>query len=1039
MSISEPFIRRPIGTILLAMGLLLVGLAAYRLLPVASLPAIDLPTIVVSASRPGADPSTMAASVAAPLERQLGSIAGVTEITSRSSLGSTTIIIQFDLSRNVDSAAQDVQAAINASAADLPTDLSSTPSFRKFNPNAIPILILAMTSDSVSASDLFDAADTVIVQRISQVDGVGDVSVSGADQPAIRVTLNPNRIAAMGLSMEAVRQTIVAANAIGPLGSLDGPDTFMVLDTGGQMSKPEEYANIIIHAGNGTAVRLGDIAKVEEGVRNVNSSATYNGKPAILLTITKDTNGNVIDTVDAIKALLPTFKGRIPMGIDIAVLTDRTTTIRASVDDMQWTLMASIALVVLVVLVFLRRSTPVLAAGVTVPLSLAATFGAMWIADFSIDNLSLMALVVSVGFVVDDAIVMVENVHAKREAGMPPLQAAIEGARQIGFTVISISLSLLAVFIPLFFAGGITGKFLFVFAMTLAFSIVASTIISLTLTPMILAHRGHGDDHGRNGWFDRIVEGTLNAVVRFYGYTLRGVLNHGLLTVLVILATIAGTFYLFVTLPKSLVPQDDGGFIQGFSQASSDASYDAVVAWQKQAAAAIQQNPYVTGVGSSIGSSPFGGTNSGQFSISLVPPGQRPSTDEVINDLRRRVRPIAGLNIFMFAPQDVRAGGRQSQSQYQYTLWSPNFDSLVEWAPKVMDRLKTVPGLTDVNSDRQRSGLQANLVIDRDAAARLGVEITSIDSALSNAFAQRQVSTIYTQRNQYRVVMTTRPEQSRDPSDMTDLYVPGSSGLVPLSSVAHVERGLAPLQVNHQGQYPAITLSYNLTPDTKIQDASDAIEAAVAGMHLPAEIHGEFAGDARQAAQSGASFPLLVLAALLTVYIVLGVLYESLAHPLTILSTLPSAGLGGLLALDLANMELTIVAFIGIILLIGIVKKNGIMLVDFALESERDRGLSSLDAIYEACLVRFRPILMTTLAAILGALPLILATGPGTELRRPLGVTIVGGLIVSQILTLYTTPVIYLMLSRLHRYWSARQRKPDREGERIPGPTGSMS
>ena len=1024
MSISEPFIRRPIGTILLAMGLLLVGLAAYRQLPVSSLPAIDLPTIVVTASRPGADPSTMAASVAAPLERKLGSIAGVTEITSRSSLGSTLIIIQFDIARDVDSAAQDVQAAINAAASDLPSDLSTAPSFRKFNPNARPILILAMTSDTVGASDMFDAADSVIVQRISQVDGVGEVAVSGADQPAIRVTLNPDRIAAMGLSMEAVRQAIVAANAISPLGSLDGPDIVMALGTSGQMSAPEDYASIIIRSGNGTAVRLGDIATVERGVRNLNSSASYSGKPAILLNITKEANGNVIETVNAIKALLPVLKARIPAGIDIDILTDRTTTIRASVDDMQWTLMASVILVVLVVFVFLRRSTPVLAAGVTVPLSLAATFGAMWLADFSIDNLSLMALVVSVGFVVDDAIVMVENVHAKREAGLPPLQAAIDGARQIGFTVVSISLSLLAVFIPLLFAGGITGKFLFEFAMTLAFAVIASTVISLTLTPMILAHRGRESVGVRQGPFDRLVEGALQRVVNLYGASLRGVLNHGFLTLLVIFATVFGTGWLYYALPKSLVPQDDGGFIQGFSQASSDASYDAVVVWQRQVAAIIQRNPYVTGVGSSIGSSPFGGTNSGQLSISLLPPDRRPSTEDVIAQLRKSVRTVAGLNVFMFSPQDVSAGGRQSQSQYQYTLWSGDSDLLVEWAPKVMERLKTVPGLTDVNSDRQRNGLQAKLVIDREAAARLGVAITSIDSALNNAFSQRQISTIYTQRNQYRVVLAASPERSRDPSDMTGLYVPGRSGLVPLSAVAYVERGLAPQQVNHQGQYPAITLSYNLASGTKIQDASDAIEAAVAGMHLPADIRGEFAGDAKQAAQSGSSQPLLILAALLAVYIVLGVLYESLAHPLTILSTLPSAGLGGLLALHFANMELTIVAFIGIILLIGIVKKNGIMLVDFALEAERDRNLSSSEAIFEACLVRFRPILMTTLAAILGALPLILATGPGTELRRPLGVTIVGGLIVSQILTLYTTPVIYLMLSRLHRRWSVKPQRP---------------
>jgi multidrug efflux pump len=1024
MSISEPFIRRPIGTVLLAMGVLLVGLVAYRFLPISSLPAVDLPTISVSASRPGADPSTMAVSVAAPLERHLGTIAGVTDITSRSSLGQTNIIIQFDLSRNVDSAAQDVQAAINAAASDLPSDLATTPSLRKFNPNAIPILILALTSDSVSPSDLYDAADTVIVQRISQVDGVGEVSASGADQPAIRVTLRPERIAAMGLSMDAIRTAIINSNPIGPLGSLDGQDMVLMLDTGGQMSKPQDFSRIIVHTANGTAVRLGDIANVEEGVRNSNSTASYNGKPAVLLTITKQANGNVIDTVDTIKALLPTLKDRIPSGIDIAVLMDRTTTIRASVDDMQYTLIASVILVMLVVLVFLRRSTPVIAAGVTVPLSLTATFGAMWISGFSIDNLSLMALVVSVGFVVDDAIVMVENVYAKREAGMPPLQAAIEGARQIGFTVVSISLSLLAVFMPLFFLGGVPGMFLFEFSMTMTFSVIASTIIALTLTPMILAHRGHGENHDRRSLFDRLIEGVLDAVVRLYGRTLRGVLDHRLLTMLVMAVILGWTVWLLYSLPKSLVPQDDSGFIQGFSQAASDASYDAMVNWQEQAAEAIQKNQCVTGVGSSVGSSPFGGTNSGQFYISLLAPDQRPSTDQVIAQLRKSLRPITGLNVFMFSPQDVRAGGRQSQAQYQFTLWSPDFDALVEWAPKVMDKLKTVPGLADVNSDRQRNGLQANLVIDRDAAARLGVDIVDIDSALNNAFSQRQISTIYTQRNQYRVVMEVPADRSRTPQDMTSLYVAARNGtLVQLSALAHIEPGLAPLSVNHQGQYPAITLSYNLTPDTKVEVASDAIVKAVDDMHLPPSIHPEFAGDAKQAAQVGSSMPAMILAALLTVYIVLGVLYESLAHPLTILSTLPSAILGGLIALKFADMELTIVAFIGLILLIGIVKKNGIMLVDFSLESERENGLSPREAIYEACLKRFRPIIMTTLAAILGAMPLILATGPGTELRRPLGVTIVGGLIVSQILTLYTTPVIYLMLSRLHQRLSVRPRR----------------
>jgi len=1023
MNISEPFVKRPVGTTLLAIGLMILGIVAYRFLPVASLPTVDLPTIVVSASRPGADPASMAASVAAPLERHLGTIAGVTQLTSVSSLGSSTIIAQFDLSRSVDGAAQDVQAALNAAATDLPGDLPTLPSFRKINPAAAPVLILALTSDNVPASAIYDAADTVVVQRISQVDGVGGVTVSGADQPAVRVRLDPDRLSAMGLSLDAVRTAIVNASVLGPFGSIDGAAGAFSLAANSQLRTPEAYGRIIVQSGDGTAVRLSDIATVEPGVRNSRSDAWYDGKPAVLLNITKQADANVIATVDGVKQLIPELQRLIPAGVKISILSDRTTTIHASVNDMQWTLLATICLVMVVVFVFLRRATPTVAAGVTVPLSLAGTFAAMWLFGLSIDNLSLMALAVSVGFVVDDAIVMIENIYANLETGMKPMRAALEGAKQIGFTVVSISLSLLAAFIPLFFMGGIVGRFFQTFSLTLGFTIVVSTLVSLTLTPMICGHRlRHHDIHAKPGRFGRIVEGTLGAIIGFYGRTLRAVLHHRVLSVLVIIACVVMSGYLYVKVPKGFIPQDDTGFIQGGTQAATDISYPAMVKLQQQAADIVAKDPAVSGLGSSVGGGGFSSSiNRGQLYISLKPESERPPTAEIIDRLRKRLMAVPGLSTFLFSPGDIRAGARQSQSQYQFTIWGANYDELVEWAPKVLERLQALPGLTDVATDRQPNGLQATVNIDRSLAAQLGVNIQSIDSALNNAFAQRQISTIYTQRNQYRVVMEADPNYALDPHDISKLYVPASGGTqVPLSAVASIDRTLAPLVVNHQGQYPSVTISYNLALNTPLQVANDAIQKAVLEMHLPDTLHADFAGDAASVTQSSGSQPLLLLAALLTVYIVLGILYESLAHPLTIISTLPSAGLGALLALAISGTELTIIAFIGIILLIGIVKKNGIMMVDFALQGERTLGLSSEEAIYQACLKRFRPILMTTLAALMGAIPLIIATGPGSELRRPLGITIVGGLVVSQVLTLYTTPIIYLMLAKLHAKWSPK-------------------
>ncbi len=1025
MNISRPFIRRPVGTTLLAIGLILIGAVAYRFLPVAALPSIDLPTIRVSASQPGADPATMAATVAAPLERRLGKIAGVTELTSTTTLGSTSIAIQFDLSRNVDKAGRDVQAALNAAATDLPLDLPSLPTFRKANPNATPIMILALTSDTVSASGIYDAADSVIAQRLSQIDGVADVTVSGADQPAVRVRLDPGRLAAMGLSAEAVRTAIANANAVSPVGIFDGIDRTATLALNDQLRSPAAYGNIVVRvSADGVVVRLSDIATIEQSTRNSRSAAWFNSQPAILLNITKQANANVIETVDRIHALLPELRRWVPAGINVSVLSDRTTTIRASVDDMQLTLVAAVALVMMVVFLFLRRGAATVAAGVTVPLSLAGTLAAMWLAGFSINNLSLMALAVSVGFVVDDAIVMIENVFRNLEKGLSPLRAAFAGAQQIGFTVVSISVSLLGAFIPLLFMGGILGALLREFSVTLIFAIVISAVVSLSVTPMVCAHFVRAAPSKTATWLDRAVEAVQSAMVGVYARSLRLFLHMRVVALVVVFATLALTVALYIKTPKGFFPQDDTGLLFGFTEASTDVSFRTMVELQQRVAEVVTSDPAIAGVGSSLGASFFSTTaNQGRLFISLKPLAERGglSPQRVIDRLRVRLARIAGINTFLVAIQDLRAGARSSKSQYQFTLWSDDLEELQRWVPRVVDRLGQLPGITDVTTDRQQAGLQANVVIDRTAASRLGVRIQDIDSALNNAFAQRQISLIYGQRNQYRVVMEVEPQFQRDPSDIGQIYVPAAGGiLVPLSAVARIERGSAPMVVNHQGQYPSVTVSYNLTSETALEQASADIQRAVAELHMPATIRTEFAGDAKTFASGAGTQPLLILAALIAVYIVLGVLYESLAHPLTIISTLPSAGLGALLALQVSGAELTVIAVIGIILLIGIVKKNGIMLVDFALEAERRRGLSAEDAIFQACLERFRPILMTTLASLLGAVPLVIASGPGSELRRPLGLTIIGGLILSQALTLYTTPVIYLWLDKLHRRWWGR-------------------
>jgi multidrug efflux pump len=1019
-SISEPFIRRPVGTTLLSIGLFLVGVVAYEFLPVAAVPNVDFPAIRVSATRPGADPSVMAATVAAPLERRLGEIAGIDQITSTSSLGTTSIQLQFAIGRDIDRAARDVQAAINASLADLPSDLPSLPRFRKANTAAAPVFVLALTSKTISSSAIYDVADTVIAQRISQVPGVGEVTVSGADQPAVRIALNPVALSTAGIATDDVRLAIINANPLGPVGIFNGGRQSETLSTNRQMRTAAEFRDIMIKSSNGNFVRLSDIADVEDSVRNVRSIAWFNKQPAVLIQITKQGDANVIDTVDRVRALIPELRKWIPGGVEISTLVDRTGTIRASVADMQLTLLATAFLVMVVVFAFLRRITPTIAAGVSVPLALAGTCAGMWLAGFSIDNLSLMALAISVGFVVDDAIVMIENMYRNLERGMRPYQAALEGAKQIGFTVLSISLSLVAAFTPLIFMDGIVGRLLREFSLTLIFAIVVSTVVSLTTTPMICAHYIKAVTSDNATWFDRVIEGSLSRMVAFYASSLRVVLDFPFMTLLVFFATIALTVTLYIKTPKGYFPVDDSGFVIGSTRASPDISFQSMLGLQQQLADIVMADPAVAGIGSVLGGGGpgRGGSNRGAMYISLKAPGERAgmSTAQVIDRLRKNLYQVAGIRLFMFAVQDVRAGGRQSDSNYQYTLSSTDLELLQKWAPIVGKRMETVEGITDVSSDRDPGGLQLTLSIDRQKASMLGVRVQDIDNALNNAFSQRQISIVYTQRNQYMVVLEIDPKFQNDPSNLDHIFVAGSGGSqIPLSTVVHYQRGLSPLAVFHSQSIPSTTVSFNLLPDVALEVATTNIQRAVQELHMPEGIRGGFDGNAGDFGKTSGRQPLLILGALVAMYIVLGVLYESLAHPLTIISTLPSAGLGALLALQITDTPLTIIAFVGIILLIGIVKKNGIMIVDFALDAERHRGLSSAEAIFEACSARFRPILMTTMAALFAGIPLVIATGPGTELRRPLGITIIGGLFVSQILTLYTTPVIYLLIDRLRR------------------------
>ncbi|NBS01359.1 MAG: acriflavine resistance protein B [Rhizobiales bacterium] len=1016
VNLSEPFIKRPIATTLMAAGLMFAGLLAYLDLPVSSLPAVDFPTIRVSASRPGADPATMAATVAAPLERRLGEIAGVTEITSTSSLGNSAITIQFDVKRKIDNAARDVQAALNAAATDLPSDLPSLPVFRKTNPAAAPVLVLAIRSDSIPTSDLYDISDSVIAQRIAQVAGVAEVTVNGAEQPAIRVKVDPARLAAMGLGIDEVRAALVSANALGPVGSFDGENQAEMLATNAQLVTIEDFKRVIVAVRNSVAVTLGDVADVRSGVRNTRAAGWFNGKPAVLLIITKQPQANVIETVDKVKALIPELRRWIPASVEMAIVSDRTSTIRASISDLMVTLCAAIVLVMLVVWLFLRRGAQILAVGMTVPLSLAGSFAAMWVAGFTLDNLSLLAITISVGFVVDDAIVVVENIHAQLERGATRLQAALEGARQIGFTVFSISLSLIAAFIPMLFLDGAVGRMFREFALTLTFAIAVSTFVSLTVAPMICSRLMKRDSDTTRSRLDQIFEQGLEWLSQSYQASLIPVLRHPWLTILTFVLVIGASVALFRALPKGGFPQDDTGLIFGFTEASADVSFGAMIGLQQRVADIVLADPAVASASSFIGASGgIASVNQGRILISLKPFAERGiSSNAVVIRLRKSLAAVTGIWLFMVPVQDLRVGGRVGKSPFQFTLWGQDLDALQTWAPRAVAALKAAPELVDVSTDKINGGLQLNLVIDRTRAAQLGVKIQAIDAVLGDSFGQKQVATLYSQRNQYRVVMES--DRQRDPNDLNALYVTGTGGVqVPLSTLVRFERGISPLLVNHQGQFPAITITYDVAPNVSQDAAFKAVRRVIEGLHLPDTLNSDFAGDAKAFSAAAGTQGLLILAAFVAVYLILGILYESLVHPLTIISTLPSAGLGALLSLWLFGMELTLIAMIGIILLIGIVKKNGIMLVDFAIAAQREQQLSPYDAIYKACGARFRPILMTTLAALLGALPLVLAMGPGAELRRPLGVTIIGGLVLSQLLTLYTTPVIYLMMDRFSR------------------------
>jgi multidrug efflux pump len=1040
VNISAPFIKRPIGTSLLAAALLMSGILAFSFLPVAPLPQVEFPVISIFAGLPGASPETMASAVATPLERQFGRIAGINQMTSTSQLGSTNIVLQFDLSRNIDAAGRDVQAAINAARSQLPANLPGNPSYRKVNPADAPILILALTSDTITLPKIYDAADSILSQKLAQINGVGQVFVGGGARPAVRAEVNPMRANKLGLGLDTIRAALGAANANRPKGDLSGPINAWTISDTDQIFEADEYRKLIVSYNNNAPVRLADVADVQDSVEDIHNVGLSNGKPAVLIIIFRQPGANIIETVDRVREELPTLKSSISPAIDVGVVLDRTTTVRASVHDIEFTLIISVILVILVVFGFLRTVRATVIPSVAVPLSLIGTFGVMYLLGYSLDNLSLMALAISTGFVVDDAIVVLENVSRYLEHGMSPVQAAYRGAREIGFTVLSMSTSLVAVFIPILLMGGIVGRLFREFAVVLSVAIGVSLLISLTTTPTMCAMflRPNEPDEKRGPVY-RFSEWAFNSTLAAYRRSLDWVLRHRPLTLGITIATACLTVYLYIIVPKGFFPQQDTGRVMGSVQASQDISFQAMRDKMKQFVDIVMQDPAVeTVVAFAGGNTAY---NNGRMFITLKPIAERKvSADQVIARMRRKLAVVPGATLYMQSAQDLTIGGRQSQAQFQYTLQGENLQELNQWAPRLLQKLRSLPQLTQVNTDQQDKGLQQNVVIDRDTAARLGVSTGAIDNALYDAFGQRQVSIMYRQLNQYHVVMEVAPEFGQSPEALEIMYVRSSNGTpVPLSAFAHFGTSNAALAVNHQGQYPAVTISFNLAPGVSLSQATDLIEKAERSIGFPATINASFQGTAAAFQSSLSSQPVLILGALVTVYIVLGVLYESYIHPITILSTLPSAGVGAILALLISGNELNVIGMIGIILLIGIVKKNAIMMIDFALEVERNQGRSAVEAVREACLLRFRPIMMTTMAALLGGLPLALGTGTGSELRRPLGITIIGGLIVSQMLTLFTTPVVYIYLDRL-RGWASRRRSAARgsviSGSPKPSPTG---
>ena len=1053
MSVSSPFIHRPIATSLLGVAVMLGGALGYWWLPVSALPQVDFPTIQVTTQLPGANPDIIASLVTAPLERQFGQIPALQVMTSSSSFGVSQVTLQFDLNRDIDAAAQDVQSAINAAGSTLPRNLPYPPLYSKVNPADTPVVTLALTSDSVDQRTLSDIADTIMAPRLSEVTGVGHVSVQGGIRPAIRIQADLSRLAAYGIGLEDLRTAIVGANVAGPKGALDGTHQSYTIAANDQITNADVYKSVVVAFRNNAPVKISDVADVIDGLENSKVGAWYQGKPAIVVDVQRQPGANVIETVQRVRAELPRLRGAMPAAARLTVVSDRTDTIRASIHDVQFTLILSIALVVLVVLVFLRTLRATIIAGVALPLSLIATFGVMWFAGFSLDNLSLMALTIGTGFVIDDAIVMIENIVRHMEDGEPPLKAALRGASEIGFTVISLTMSLIAVFIPLLFMTGLVGRMFREFALTLTIAVVVSAIVSLTLTPMmcgrLLRHGGGGEGNVVTHLFHRLIERTVEG----YRTSLEWVLRHQPETLLVTLITLAATIVLYVVIPKGFLPLQDTGLITAVTEAGTDVSFEEMQRRQQTVEAAIRRDPDVTGVVSVIGVSPINATpNAGRLAITLKPRDERQShVDAIITQLKKDVAGIPGMTVYFQATQDIQISTRSSRAQYQYTLVATDSNEVLNWSDRLVQKLRSDPALREVASEAQEGGPRMLVNVDREQAGRLGVSMQSVTDTLNDAFGQRQISTIYGQANQYRVILEAQPRYQQDPSSLSKIYVTGSStstgtastvgntatgttntnttatpntvtgsNQVPLSAFAHFEYTSAPLAIAHQEQFPSVTVSFDLAPGYALSDAVAAITAAQQEIGMPSSVTGSYSGDAAEFAKSLAGEPWLILAAAITIYIVLGILYESAIHPLTILSTLPSAGVGALLALMLFGDDLSVIALIGIVLLMGIVKKNAILMIDFAIEAERHQRLTPEQSIVQAALLRFRPIMMTTLAALFGALPLALESGTGSELRNPLGITIIGGLLLSQLLTLYTTPVIYLYMERLRVRWSGR-------------------